>query len=314
MATAAGRTLPLGRIALALAAIIALIAVAIAVLRQREDAAAPVAAAAPAGDLRTMIAALETRLKANPNDAQGWRMLAIGYFETARYGDSVNAYKRLTALTPADGSAWSALGEAMVLAGEGGVDAQAAQAFQTALRQDAKDARARYFLAVRKDMGGDHKGAVEDWIALLNDSPADAPYAESVRQITQQVASANKIDIAGRLPAAAPAAIAPPVATGSGAAVASAGIPGPTRDQLAAASSLPPSQQDAMVKQMVDGLAAKLTANPKDPDGWIRLMRARMVLNDAPGATAALAAARAANPADAAKLADAARTLGVPGA
>lgn len=314
MATVTGRTLPIGRIALIAAAVIALAAVAIAVLRGRDEPAPPAAAAAPPGDLRTMIAALETRLKDNPNDAQGWRMLAIGYFETARYGDSVRAYKRLVALTPADGAAWSALGEALVLAGDGGVNPEAAKAFETALTHDAKDPRARYFLAVRKDMTGDHKGAVEDWIALLKDSPADAPYAESVRQVTQQVAASNKIDIAGRLPAAPAAATATAPGVPGGAAVASAGIPGPTQEQLAAASSLPPSQQNAMVKQMVDGLAAKLAANPKNPDGWIRLMRARMVLNDAPGAAAALTAARTANPGEAAKLAEAAKMLGVPGA
>ena len=98
--------------------------------------------------------------------------------------------------------------------------------------------------------------------------------------------------------------------------MATAAIPGPTREQMQAATSLPPGQQDAMVRGMVDGLAAKLKADPQNADGWIRLMRARMVLGEQGAATQALREARAAFAGDAAeqaRLSDAARTLGVPG-
>jgi cytochrome c-type biogenesis protein CcmH len=86
---------------------------------------------------------------------------------------------------------------------------------------------------------------------------------------------------------------------------------------MAAASSLTPGQQDAMVKSMVDGLAARLAADPKDADGWIKLMRARMVLGQRDEAKQALASARSAFARDGAqqqRLRDAARALGVPGA
>ena len=39
-----------------------------------------------------------------------------------------------------------------------------------------------------------------------------------------------------------------------------------------------------MVEQMVARLEGRLKANPKDEDGWIRLMRSRMVLGDAKAA------------------------------
>lgn len=317
------RALPLARIALIAAALVAMIAIGVSIRRNRT----PPPAAGPAaggGDIRTVIAGLEARMRANPADPDGWRLLGLGYFDTARYGDSARAYDRATKLKPGDATLWSALGEARVLAGDGGVNPGAAEAFGKAVAIDPKDPRARYFLAVRKDMGGDHKGAVEDWIALLKDTPAGAPWEDSVRRVTEQVATANKIDIAGRLPAPAPAALAaaPPAVMspmagtpgGGGAAIAADAIPGPTRDQMMAASSLPPSQQDAMVRGMVDGLAARLKTTPGDTSGWIRLMRAHMVLGEAPAAAAALAQAKAANPAATPQLVAAARTLGVPGA
>jgi cytochrome c-type biogenesis protein CcmH len=59
----------------------------------------------------------------------------------------------------------------------------------------------------------------------------------------------------------------------------------------AAAPQAPPDQL-AMIHGMVDGLARKLAANPDDPDGWVRLVRAYAVLGDSAKRDAALASAR----------------------
>jgi len=52
-------------------------------------------------------------------------------------------------------------------------------------------------------------------------------------------------------------------------------------------------QQLAMIRGMVAGLAGKLEANPDDPDGWVRLVRAYAVLGDTAKRDAAYASARA---------------------
>ena len=69
-----------GRIALAAAAGIALVAGGIAVWRNRDapPAAAPAATAQPSVD--EVITKLEARLKANPQDAESWRMLGWSYY------------------------------------------------------------------------------------------------------------------------------------------------------------------------------------------------------------------------------------------
>lgn len=302
--------LPFGRIALILAALVAAAAIGIAVMRNRAEAP-PISSTAttPVGDVPTMIAQLEARLKQDPKSAQGWQLLGWSYFETGRYGDAAKAYARAAALEPANATYWSALGEALVLSGPGGVTEEAEQAFRKALAIEPKDHRARYFIGVKKDLAGDHKGAVDDWIAVLKDTPAGAPWGLPVRELLDKVAKANGIDISGRVP--------PPSAAPAADGVATAAIPGPTREQMQAARALPPGQQDAMVRGMVEGLAAKLKANPNNADGWIRLMRARMVLGESGAATQALRDGRGAFAGDAkqqARLSDAARTLGVPGA
>jgi cytochrome c-type biogenesis protein CcmH len=303
-----------GRIALIVAALVAIIAIGIAVWRGREEAAPATSATAPAADapvadVASAIGKLEARLKTNPNDAQGWRMLGWSYYQTERFPDAVNAYRRATQVEPANAEGWSALGEAVALAGNGNIPAESAAAFRKALAIDSKDARARYFLAVEKDLSGDHKGAIDGWIALLKDTPPGAPWEDNVRQTIAQAAAKNKIDVAGRVPAPAPGAPAAPAA----ASVATDAIPGPTREQMAAATALPPGQQEAMVRGMVEGLAARLKSSPKDGDGWIRLMRARLVLGEKQAATQAYRDGVAANPGERDRLTEAARTLGVPG-
>jgi len=72
-----------------------------------------------------------------------------------------------------------------------------------------------------------------------------------------------------------------------------------------------------MIHSMVDTLAARLKANPNDPDGWVNLMRARMVLNDPAAAQAAYRDARkalAGAPDRLTMVSQAAKQLGVPGA
>lgn len=61
------------------------------------------------------------------------------------------------------------------------------------------------------------------------------------------------------------------------------GQPAPARD---------PAQQQ-MIQGMVDGLAARLKANPDDPEGWVRLVRAYAVLGDTAKRDEAYAGARA---------------------
>jgi cytochrome c-type biogenesis protein CcmH len=315
-------SLPFARIALVLAALIALGAIVIAVLRSRDGGESPAAAAqsAPAGneqgqvaDVGAMIGGLEKKMADNPRDPRGWFLLGQAYYHVGRYADSAKAYAKSAELAPNDAMTWSALGEAQLLSGPGGVTPEAEASFRKALAIDPKDHRARYFMAVGKEREGKHTAAVDDLIEILRDSPAGAPWIDPVRQLAVKIASDNKIDITGRIP---DVVSAPQEASGppTGDSVATAGIPGPTAADLQAATSMTPSQQDEMARGMVDRLAAKLRSNPKNADGWIMLIRSRLMLGDMPGAKTALSQAKAAFQGDAAqqgRFDDAARALGV---
>ena len=232
------------RLALGLAVILAGTAIGVRYWPVAEPV--PTETAAPTADARAAIAELEARLKASPNDAD----------------------------------LWSSLGEALVTAGPGtSFPSGARVAFDRAITLNPQDPRARYFLAMAKDMGGNPKGAIDDWIALLRDSPSGAPWEGDVRRTVEAIAAREKIDVTDRLAALRPATGGP--------------------------------DQAAMIAAMVDGLAAKLAADPINVEGWIMLMRSYATLGRADDARAALAKAKTANPASAQELDAAAKELGL---
>lgn len=234
--------------------------------------------------------------------AKDWRVVGWAYAQSGNAVEAAAAYRKAAAIEPGNAENWSSLGEALQVPSASLVP-EAEAAFRKALELDPRDPRARYFLAVQKDLAGDHKGAIESWLALLKDTPPGAPWEADLRRTIEQTAAKQRIDLAGRMP--------PAGSTGP----ASAGIPGPSPEQLASASSLPPAQQAAMVEQMVARLEGRLKANPKDEEGWIRLMRSRMALGDSKAAQAALRSGLAALTSDSAaagRLRSAAAELGVP--
>lgn len=312
---APARRLSSATLALGAAAMLAVAAVAIAVFRSADPvASAPGGKGATAGSVEEMVAEIEQRLRENPDNAADWRLLGWTYFELARRSESDEAfrsavarstlaYRRAAELEPSNAENWSSLGEVLQVVATD-VSPEAEQAFRRALQLNPEDPRARYFTAVHKDLRGQHQAAIEDWLALLRDTPPGAPWEADLRRTITQAAARHDIDVAGRMP---PAAAAPVPAT--------AAIPGPTREQMEAARGIPPAQQDAMVRGMVERLAARLRQNPRDADGWIRLMRSRMVLNDPEAARQALDSSLAAFQGDSAtqtRLRQAAQQLGVP--
>jgi cytochrome c-type biogenesis protein CcmH len=307
-------------IALILAGLLAVSAVAVAAYRAgqnsaaaegNESAPANAVAAAQSGSVNDMIAQLRERLRQDPDNDHGWFLLGLAYRNAGDFAQAEQAFRRASELQPRNADYVAYLGETVLLEGSAGHPSPEAQTlFRHALQLDSNNAQARYYLATLKDAGGDHRGAVDDLIALLRSAPAGAPWASQVRVAVTAIAQQNHIHSASRLP---PPAAAPP----ESAATATAAIPGPTPEQMQAANGIPPSQQDQMVRAMVDGLAARLRQNPHDAEGWIRLMRSRMVQHDQNAAREALRSGLAAFAGDAAtqgRLRDAAGQLGIPAA
>jgi cytochrome c-type biogenesis protein CcmH len=222
---------------------------------------APVANS-PAANL---IAQVEARLAANPNDGRGWDVIAPVYFKLERFADAAQAYQRAIALQGETVPRLAGFAEATVLSNDGIVTEPARAAYEKLSRLAPDRIEPRFWLALAKEQDGQRDAAAADYRALLASSPPDA----STRALIEQ-----------RLAAVTSTTPAKPR--------------GPSAADVDAASSLSETDRKAMIGQMVANLAARLKTNNRDLEGWQRLITAYVVLKDAPKARAALADARAA--------------------
>lgn len=211
-----------------------------------------------------LVAQVEAHLEKNPDDGRGWEVLAPVLLRLGRADDAVKAYRNSLARNGESALRRADLGEALTTAAGGVVTADAKSEFDRALALDASEVKARYFLGLAALQDGRRDAAIASWRALLADAPPDAPWRSAVQDA---------------------------LATAVGASA------GPGSDDIAAAERLAPAERDAMVRGMVESLAAKLKADGSDPQGWLRLVRAYMVLGDEARAKQTMADARNALPA-----------------
>jgi cytochrome c-type biogenesis protein CcmH len=261
-------------------------------------------------DVDSMISRLAARLEKNPDDGEGFRMLGWSYVMTGHPDKALAPYKRALALLPASATANAGYGEALVGTQGGRVTDEAKAAFDKAIGLDPAEPRARYFLALWQAQHGQEKQALDKWLELTNSAPADAAWQPDLRRQITTTAARLGVDVSGRIK---------PVTSGMTPALpsSSADMPSIPAATLQSASALPQADRQAMIERMVEGLAARLKANPADADGWVRLMRSRMVQGQAAQAAKDLATARTALAGDKAglkKVNAAATENAVPGA
>ena len=275
---------------------------------------------AVAGDSEPSLADLRAAAEASPDDAGPWGVLAYALYEAEQFDEAVAAYERAVSIEPGAAELWSALGEARVMAVDASsaaadpMPAIAVEAFERAVELDPGDPRARFYLAVKKDIEGDSEGAISDWLALLRDSPPGAPWEGNVVQTIRQVGAIANIEVDDRLATVMEGRAPQVVLPGSGEVAgdsATAAVRGPTAQQVADAGRMRPSEQREMAVGMVERLEQNLQSDSKNIDRWVMLMRSRMQLGEPDKARAALRNAIAANPERAAELRSAAAQLGI---
>ena len=243
------------------------------------------------GDVEAMVKRLEQRLEANSKDPDGWRVLGWSYDSTGRYQDAATAYGRAVELQKDNAMLRALYGEAQVKAANGVVTPAALATFEDVLAINPGDERARFFKGVAKEQKGDNQGAIDEWLALYKIAPADAEWTGDLRSRIEETAQKAGIDVRTKLAEARPAAAATAVAQAP-AAPAHPGAVGPSAADVENAKQLSEQDRQSMVSGMVDRLAGRLETSPKDPDGWIMLIRSRVAMKDAEKARAALEKAK----------------------
>lgn len=200
--------------------------------------------------IEALVAKVEAHLESNPEDGRGWEVVSPVYMRLGRFDDAIKARRNVLRIMGANAQREADLGEALTGAANGIVTVEAKSAFQRALQFDGADFRSRYFIGLAAEQDGKRKEAAAIWSELLAQAPADAPWIGLVRE------SLSRVD-----------ASVPP-------------LKGPSADDVAAANELSAEQRADIVRGMVDRLAERLARDGSDVEGWLRLLRAYMVLGD----------------------------------
>jgi cytochrome c-type biogenesis protein CcmH len=217
-----------------------------------------------------MIDRLTIRLKDQPDDVEGWRMLGWSHFHTQQPRKAAEAYERALALQPASADLMVAYGEALVGAEGGTLTAKATAMFSAALKVEAANPKARYFMGLAKQQAGREREALDEWLSIEVEPASDEPWITELRERIGTLANKLGVDVSLRMKQAK-------LSPGS-TARANRLEPRPS-EAFQKIEALPPDQQSA-IRGMVEGLAKRLEASPRDEEGWIKLMRSRVVLGE----------------------------------
>jgi cytochrome c-type biogenesis protein CcmH len=210
--------------------------------------------------LDNLVAQVEQHLENNPTDGRGWNVLAPVLARLGRYDDAVRAYHNSITYVGDSAERRADLGETLTAAAGGVVTSEAKAEFERAIALNADQVKASYFLGLAAEQDGRPAEAATIWRTMLGKAPANAPWRPLVQAALVRV---------GGSPA-----------------------PALSNDAAAAAKDMNETDRSAMIRGMVERLATRLKQNGDDVEGWLRLVRAYMVMGDQGKAKGALTEAR----------------------
>jgi cytochrome c-type biogenesis protein CcmH len=233
----------------------------------------------PGDDVDLLVAKVERHLAGNPEDGNGWNVLAPVYFRIGRLPDAELAFRNAIRILGPDAERMNGLGETLVLRNDGIVTDDAQMAFQAALKIEPNNPRADFYLALALEQSGRRAEALAAFQAIAAASPPTAPWMSLVNQ--HIAANSAGVPLANTPPQVA----APPQAPTA----ANPAAPGnPSADDIANAQQMSEADRGEMIRGMVASLDARLKEDPNNFEGWMRLVRSYAMLKDTNRAEAAL--------------------------
>ena len=126
------------------------------------------------------VAKLAERLKSNPNDAQGWTMLARSYSSMEKYPEAVNAYAKATELNPKDADLLAEYAFVTGMASGRSLEGKPTEIINRALKIDPENPKALQLAGSAAYQAKDYKKAIDYWQRVLKKVPPGSEVAETI--------------------------------------------------------------------------------------------------------------------------------------
>ena len=226
-----------------------------------------------------MAAKLAERLQREPDNAEGWAMLARTYYALNRYNDAVPAFERATTLLPNDAGLLADYADA-VGAAEGGLHGKAAALIARALAVDPTHWKALALAGTVAFERKEYGKAADYWEKTKANVPPNSPLASSIdssiaeaRQLAGLPSAAGsapaQIAAAGPRESATKGGVAPPSSAASASTVANAQAAA-THASVAGTVSIAPALAAKVAPTDTVFIFARAAEGPKMPLAILR--------------------------------------------
>ena len=131
--------------------------------------------------IEAMVERLATRLKENPDDAEGWKLLGRSYGALGRFGDSAEAYARAVARSPRDADLLADFADALAMSNNRSLSGDPEKLLERALQLDPNSLKALALAGTAAAERGDFGRAAALWGRMLPLVPPDSEEARMIR-------------------------------------------------------------------------------------------------------------------------------------
>ncbi len=128
-----------------------------------------------------LVARLAARLKENPEDAEGWAMLARSYAVLGRFSEAAGAYAEAAARDPHDAQLLTDWADALAMAQGRTLEGEPERILARALAIEPLNVKALMLAGTAAFNRKDYRGAVRLWERILGAVPSDSEVADRVR-------------------------------------------------------------------------------------------------------------------------------------
>jgi cytochrome c-type biogenesis protein CcmH len=136
--------------------------------------------------IRAMVAKLADHLKQNPDDAQGWTMLARSYRVLGQFKDASDAYQHAIKLIPNNAQLLADYADSLAMAQGQHLEGEPMRVVEQALKIDPSNVKALALAGTAAFDAKNYKQAVVYWQKAVNSAPPDSEMIQPLQSGIQE--------------------------------------------------------------------------------------------------------------------------------
>lgn len=158
--------------------------------------------------IAAMVDKLAERMKAQPDDAEGWAMLGRSYTVLGRHTEALTAYEKAVHLRGDDAQLLADYADSLAVKNDRQLAGEPIKIIEKALKLDPRNIKALALAGTYAFTKQDYATAVRHWQQVVQFAPAESGYVQQI-----QAALAEARQLAGLPPEPTPSATAAPSVT-----------------------------------------------------------------------------------------------------